>query len=112
METVIHTRVNPSNPDKKSYITGSVARLSNSELSARSQTSDAAGNPLFHYGPWDSVKKQATVVAARDVASDLDRIKNKRSKSRAAYTASITDRNPTKSTGSSKIGLKPLAPPL
>jgi hypothetical protein len=70
----LRSQRNSSNPDKRKITTGSLAQLRNGQVMGRSVSYSAEGLPLFAYGEWDPVRKQADLIAAPDPVGDLDHI--------------------------------------
>jgi hypothetical protein len=70
---LLQTKRDPGNPDRKIHIHGDVARLGDGRLVGRAKSLDAAGNPQFAYGPWDSHARRAVLTPARDAVADVNK---------------------------------------
>jgi hypothetical protein len=71
---VLHSKPDPSKPDKHKTTMGSLAQLSDGRVMGRATAYDAAGLPRFSYGEWDPVQKQADLIVAPDPVADFNRI--------------------------------------
>jgi hypothetical protein len=58
---VLSNRANPSNPDKREIVSGSVARLVDGTLLARSMSRDLDGSILWSYGLYDAEADRAAL---------------------------------------------------
>jgi hypothetical protein len=70
--TVLSSKKSAADPDRKTVISGQVAKMSDGRLLTRSMKFDSFGNPQFSYGQWDQERQQATGFGStREDAADF-----------------------------------------